>query len=150
MTFPRGVYAGLRSRIERSPAVSGIVAPVLRDILCAQVFTALAACLIGAALLPVSAAPLAFGAGAAVSAFNFRHTARFVQTHLSEPFSAALHCRLFFGFCTRLALTGAALYLLLVPCGLPAVPLLLGLGSTVAGIVLRGLSKLSGKSFKEA
>jgi hypothetical protein len=144
------MYTGLRGGIERCPALSGFVSPALRGILSSLVITAGAACAAGAVLFAWSPAPLAFGAGAAISVLNLVHIARFVQAHMPERFTVALYFRLFFGFCARLVLTGIALYLLLVPCGLPAVPLLLGLGSTVAGIVVWSLSKMSGKFFKEA
>ncbi|MDR1946033.1 MAG: ATP synthase subunit I [Desulfovibrio sp.] len=143
------ICSGLRNGIERCPALSGIVSPALRGILSVQILAAGAACLAGAALAAYSPALLAFGAGAALSSFNFLHSVRFIQTRMSDRFSAALHFRLFFAFCVRLALTGIILYLLLVPCALPALPLLLGLGSTVAGIIVWGLLQLSGKVFKE-
>jgi hypothetical protein len=144
------MYTGLRGGIERRLVLSGFVSPALRGILSALVLTAGAACAAGTALFVWNPAPAAFGAGAAISVFNFWHVARFVQAHMSEDFTVALHLRLFFGFCARLALTGVALYLLLVPCGLPAVALLMGLSSTVAVIVLWSLLKMSSKSFKEA
>jgi hypothetical protein len=144
------MYTGLRCGVERRLALSGFVSPALRGILSALVITAGAACAVGAVLFAWNPAPAAFGAGAAISVFNFLYSARFVQTHICGHFTVALHLRLFFSFCSRLILTGVVLYLLLVPCGLPAVPLLMGLGSTVAGIVVWGLLKMSGKSFKEA
>jgi hypothetical protein len=144
------MYSGLRGGVERRLALSGFVSPALRSILGSLVLAAGAACSAGAALFAWSPAPLAFGAGAAISVFNFLLSARFVQAHMTERFTVALYLRLFFGFCARLVLTGVALYLLLIPCGLPTVPLLTGLGSTVAGIVVWSLTKMSGQSFKEA
>jgi hypothetical protein len=149
ISLPR-LYIGLRGGIERRLALSGFVSPALRGILSALILAAGAACSIGAVLSVLSPVPLAFGAGAAISVFNFLYSARFVQAHLSGHFTVALYLRLIVSFCVRLVLTGIVLYLLLVPCGLPAVPLLLGLGSTVVGIIVWSLSKISGKSFKEA
>jgi hypothetical protein len=146
ISLPR-MCTGLRGGIERRPALSRFVSPALRGILSSLMLTAGAACAAGAALLVWSPAVLAFGAGAAISVFNLWHIAFFVQTHMSDRFSVALHLRLFSGFCTRLVLTGIALYLLLVPCGLPAVPLLLGLGSAIVGVVVWSLSKMSDNSF---
>jgi hypothetical protein len=146
----RRMYACLRNGIDRRLALAGFVSPALRGILSALILAAGAACSAGAVLSAWSPMPLAFGAGAAISVFNFLHSSRFIQARMTARFTAALHLRIFFAFCARLVLTGVALYLLLVPCGLPAVPLLLGLGSTVAGIVAWSLLKMSGKSFKEA
>ncbi|MDR1685864.1 MAG: ATP synthase subunit I [Desulfovibrio sp.] len=147
--FPR-MYTGLRGGIERRLPPPCFASPALRGILRALILAAGAACSLGAVLFVWSPVPLAFGAGAAISVLNFLHSARFVQAHMSERFTVALHLRLFFGFCARLVLTGIALYLLLIPCSLPAIPLLLGLGSTVVGIVVWSLLQMSGKSFKEA
>ena len=58
--------------------------------------------------------------------------------------------RLFLGLNARLVLIAIVLFALIVWMRAPVTPLLIGLSSTVAGIVVWGISRLSRKTVKEA
>ena len=89
--------------------------------------------------------PLLFGIGASIAAYNFWFLAKFVQNNLSDSFSPILLLRLVGGFNLRLILTGVVLFALIVWLKVPLAPLLAGLTSLVACIVIWGFSRLTRK-----
>jgi hypothetical protein len=93
--------------------------------------------------------PIAFAAGTALSTFSLWHIVRFAEKFTSARFSAIMGVRLFFGFTLRLVFIGAVLFLLMAPLKFPPVPILIGLGSTVVGITLKGATIIFGKTIKE-
>jgi hypothetical protein len=137
-------------RLERRLHAAGFTAPLVRRLLGTQVLLSAAGLGSGAALAWYSLWPLAFGIGAGIATYSLWQIARFSQGCISRNFSAALGVRLFMGFTFRLVLIGVVLFGLIVLLRAPVVPLLLGLGSTVASIALWGLARFPRKTVKEA
>lgn len=106
--------------------------------------------LVGLLCLWFSLWPLAFGLGALLMTYSLWHIIRFAQVSVQQQFTVALGLRLGLGFSARLLLIGTVLFALIVLLKVPVVPLVLGLTSTVAGIVLWGISRSSRKPVKEA
>jgi hypothetical protein len=144
------VFAFLRRNVERRLYKRGFVQPVVRQLLCTQVLVTGAALLCGLFLFPFTLWPLAFGLGALIATYSLWQIVRFAQVALPQQFSIAMGFRLGLGFTMRLLLIGMALFALIVPLRAPVAPLLLGLGSAVAGIVLWGMAKAFRKPLKEA
>lgn len=143
-------FSDICRNIDRRLHSLGFTAPLVRHLLRTQILLTCAALLAGAALFWFSLWPLAFGAGAAIATYSLWHIARFAQGCVYQQFSAALGIRLFLGFTARLVLISGVLFGLIVWLRAPIPPLLLGLGSTVAGIALWGFSRSSRKTVKEA
>lgn len=142
--------ASLRHALERRLYGLGFTMPVARHLLCTQVLVAAFGLLAGLLLLWLTLWPLAFGLGALIMTYSLWHIIRFAQVAVQQRFSAALGIRLGLGFSARLLLIGVALFALIALLKVPVVPLLLGLTSAVAGIVLWGIAKSSRKPVKEA
>jgi hypothetical protein len=81
--------------------------------------------------------------------FSLWQISRSAQAFVQMQYSALLALRLFFGLNVRLFLIGIVLFVLIVQLKAPLAPLLLGLTSTVASILLWGISRLSRKTVKE-
>ncbi|MDR3175802.1 MAG: hypothetical protein LBU06_04645 [Desulfovibrio sp.] len=135
--------------LERHLESAGFSLRAVRHVLCTQLIFSAVALLAGAAASVFSLAPIAFGAGSALSTFSLWHVARFGERCVNMRFSAGLGMGLFFGFFLRLLLIGAVLVLLLGLLKLPALPILAGLTSTVAGIAVWGATRLFGKTTTE-
>ena len=144
------VFAQIRHTVERRLYDMGFALPFVRYLLSIQILISGFALAAGIALLWYSRWPLAFGAGAAIITFSLWHISRSAQTLVQPQFSASHGLRLFCGFSVRLLLIGIALFMLIVWLKAPLVPLLLGLTSTVASILLWGISRLSRNTVKEA
>jgi hypothetical protein len=144
------ILAHIRHAIERRLYNMGFALPFARHLLCTQIIISGLALAAGVILLWYSLWPLAFGAGAAITTFSLWQISRSAQAFVHRQFSAALGLRLFIGFSARLFLIGIVLFALIVWLKVPLVPLLLGLTSTVASILLWGISRVSRKTVKEA
>ncbi len=142
--------AFFRQAIERRLYSRGFTSPVVRHLLGTQIMLAGTALVFGCIFVWLTLWPLAFGVGAAIAAFSLWHIARFAQANIQQRYSAALTIRLLAGFSARLVLISLILFVLIVWLKAPLAPLLIGLGSTVAGIVVWGISRLSGNTVKEA
>jgi len=143
------VFAHIRHAIERRLYDMGFALPVVRHLLCTQLIISGLALAAGIILLWYSLWPLAFGAGAAITTFSLWQISRSAQAFVQQQFSAALGLRLFMGFSARLLLIGIVLFALIVWLKAPLAPLLLGLTSSVASILLWGVSRVSRKTVKE-
>ncbi len=141
---------GFRQAIERRLYGMGFALPVARHILCSQLVITGLALVTGLVLCWYSTWPIAFGAGAALTTFSLWHISRSAQAFVRLPFSPLLGLRLFIGFTARLTIIGIALFALIVWLKVPVAPVLLGLTSTVASILLWGISRISRKTAKEA
>jgi hypothetical protein len=144
------ITASLRRNVERRLHARGFVQPVVRQFLCTQVLVTGAALIFGLFLFPFTLWPLTFGLGALIATYSLWQIVRFAQFALPLQFSIALGFRLGLGCTLRLLLIGIALFTLIVPLKAPVAPLLLGLGSAVAGIVLWAMGKAFRKPLKEA
>jgi len=144
------VFAGIRQAVEHRLYGYGFTLAFARHLLCTQLFITGTALLAGVAVAWFSLWPLAFGAGAALTTFSLWQICRSAQAFVHLQFSASLGIRLFAGFTARLLLIGIVLFALLIWLKVPVVPLLFGLTSTVASILLWGISRLSRKTVKEA
>jgi len=144
------VFAHIRHAVERRLYGMGFALPFVRYLLSIQIIISGFALTAGILLLWYSRWPLAFGAGAAIMTFSLWRISRSAQAFVQLRFSALLGLRLFFGFSVRLFLISIVLFVLIVWLKAPLVPLLLGLTSTVASILLWGVSRLSQKTVKEA
>ncbi|MDR1491012.1 MAG: hypothetical protein LBS65_11175 [Desulfovibrio sp.] len=141
--------AAWHKALERHLESAGFSLRAVRHILCTQIIFSVFALLAGAGASVFTPVPIAFGAGAALSTFSLWHVARLGERCANMRFSAGLGLGLFFGFSLRLLLIGAVLVLLLGPLKLPALPILAGLTSTVAGIAVWGATRLFGKTTTE-
>jgi len=142
--------AHIRYAVERRLYGMGFALPFVRYLLSIQIIVSGFALAAGIVLLWYSHWPLAFGAGAAIMTYSLWQISRTAQAFVQLQYSAALALRLFFGFSLRLLLIGIVFFVLIVQLKAPLAPLLLGLTSTVASILLWGISRLSRKTVKEA
>ena len=136
--------------VERRLYNRGFSSPQVRSLLATQMLVTAAAAIPGVTLCWLTLWPLSFAVGAAIAGFSFWNIARFAQAAIHTPYSTALALRLFIGFSARLILISVVLFALIVWLRAPLAPLLIGLGSAMAGIVVWGLSRLSRKTVKEA
>ena len=141
--------AHIRYAVERRLYGMGFALPFVRYLLSIQIIISGFAIMAGIALLWYSRWPLVFGAGAAVMTFSLWQISRSAQAFVQMQYSALLALRLFFGLNVRLFLISIVLFVLIVQLKAPLAPLLLGLTSTVASILLWGISRLSRKTVKE-
>jgi len=144
------VFAHIRHAVERRLYGMGFVLPFVRYLLSIQIIISGCALAVGIALFWYTRWPLAFGAGATIMTFSLWHISRSAQAFIQLQFSASLRLQLFLGFSVRLFLIGIMLFVLIAWLKVPLVPLLLGLTSTVASILLWGISRFSRKTVKEA
>jgi hypothetical protein len=144
------LFANLRHKVERRLYARGFASSTVRHLLTTQILLTGASLAVGILAAPFTLWPLAFGVGAAIAGFSLWHISRFAQANIQRQFSAALAIRLFAGFNARLVLIALVLFALIVWLRAPVAPLLLGLSSTVAGIVVWGIARLSRKTVKEA
>ena len=128
----------------------GFSSAVVRRLLATQILISVCGLLLGAALCWLTLWPLLFGIGASLACFSLWHLARFAQANIGIAYSPAMAIRLFLGLNARLVLIAIVLFALIVWMRAPVTPLLIGLSSTVAGIVVWGISRLSRKTIKEA
>lgn len=106
-----------------------------------SVFLILPACMLGTW-------PLAVLAGAILGTLNFYALAKVIQGLIFLRQSSVQ--LLLFGFYARLALTGVALYVLLVLCRASVVALLVGLSLVLVNILMYGAKFFLGQKLKEA
>ena len=137
MTFPASARHFVESQLYRF----GFVSEAVRHLLCIQILLSAATFVIGVAAFFFTRWPLFFAAGTILSSFSLWQISRFALSCQHQQFSAALGVRLFLGFTGRLLLIGIVLFVLLVWCKAPVIPLVAGLTSTVAVIVLWGASR---------
>lgn len=140
----------LRHNIESRLYRLGFSSSVVRRLLAVQILISFCGLLVGAAVFWLSLWPLLFGVGASLACFSLWHIARFAQANIQTQYTPAMALRLFLGLNARLALIAIVLFALIVWLKAPVAPLLIGLSSTVAGIVVWGISRLSRKTVKEA
>ena len=143
------VFAHIRHAVERRLYDMGFALPLVRYFLSIQIVISGFALTAGIILFWYSRWPLAFGAGAAIMTFSLWQLSRVAQELVQPSYSALLALRLFLGFNLRLALIAIVLFVLIVWLEAPLAPLLLGLTSTVALILLWGISRISRKTVKE-
>ena len=144
------ILTSIRHKIESRLYHLGFSSAIVRHLLCTQVMICGAAFIVGAALVWLTLWPLFFGAGAVIATYSLWQIARVAQASLQQQYSTALGLRLFFGFSGRLILISIVLFALIVWLRAPVIPLLIGLTSTVAGIVAWGISRRFRKTVKEA
>lgn len=144
------LIASLRHKVESRLYRMGFSSPIVRHLLATQILISACALAVGGAFFPLTLWPLTFGMGAAVACFSLWHIARFAQANIQRQYSPAMAISLFLGLNLRLALIAIVLFALIVWLRAPVTPLLVGLGTTVAGIVVWGISRLSRKTVKEA
>jgi hypothetical protein len=141
--------AHIRHAIERRLYTMGFALPVARHLLCTQIIISGLALTAGIILLWYSLWPLAFGAGATITTFSLWQISRSAQALVQQQYSTTLGLRQFIGFSARLLFIGIVFFALIVWLKVPLAPLLLGLTSTVASILLWGVSRISRKTVKE-
>ncbi len=144
--------AAIRKTIEDRLHASGFTVPLLRTLLLMQAAVAGAALILGIFVAPFSLWPLVFGIGATLALGGFAHLSRSAGRLIGRDFSTASLISLFFGFSARLALAGGILFLLIVRCNAPVIPLLLGLSAAPICILIWGIHnfcKYTGTSVKE-
>ena len=139
-----------RTTIERYLRNRGFTSPESRRIMVDQILLTAAACLMGAAALPLTDWPLAFGLGALLATINLWQIARFAHWSVTRQFSGKLACIGFAAFLFRFAGTGLVLYLLLIRAHMPVIPLVAGLSSLVVWLSVMRFSRGAGHSCKEA
>jgi len=144
------VLTHIRRTVERRLYAMGFSLPFARYLLCIQIIISGFALAAGIVLLWYSLWPLTFGIGAAIVTFSLWQITRSAQAFVHLQYSASLALRLYISFSARLLLIGIVLFVLIAWLKVPLAPLLLGLTSTVASILLWGISKNSRKIAKEA
>lgn len=144
------LYGSLRQRVEKFLYQRGFSSPIVRHLLTTQIIIIGIAAVVALALFWLTLWPFSFAAGAAIAGFSLWHISRFAQSAIQMQYSPALAVGLFVGFSARLVLIGVVVFALVVWLRAPLAPLLIGLGSTVAGIIVWGLSRQSRKTVKEA
>lgn len=144
------LIATLRQHIEGRLYKTGFSSSIVRHLLATQLLISGGALLLGSFFFWLSLWPLLFGIGASLACLSLWHIARFAQANIRTQYTPAMALRLFLGLNARLVLTAIVLFALIVWLRAPVMPLLVGLSSTVAGIVVWGISRLSRKTVKEA
>lgn len=144
------LVASIFQKLESLLYKRGFDSPAVRQLLAIQSLVVLCGLFLGVTLAWLTLWPLAFGIGAAIAGFSLWHIARFAQANIRSQYSPALAARLFLGLNARLTLIAIVLFALIVWLKAPVAPLLIGLSSTVAVIVVWGISRLSRKAVKEA
>ena len=144
------VLASIREKIESRLYHLGFSSATVRHILCTQGMLCGAALIAGLLLFPLTAWPLSFAAGALIAAYSLWGIARFAQANVRQQYSTILVLKLLFSFTGRFLIIGIALFVLIVQIKAPIIPLVIGLTSTVAGIVAWGISRYFRKTAKEA
>ena len=135
--------------VEKRLFARGFRTAGVRRILAGQLLLAAVFLGAGLSLLWLSAWPMAFALGALLAAQNLWWLARSTQWCLGRAFTpglALVHYLLFLG---RFALTGVALYVLLIWLRTPVIPLLAGLSTVVVSLMAWGFARAR-HSFKEA
>ena len=132
-------------KIEQWLFAKGFAIPQVRYILSAQILLCLLALGCGILVAPMTLWGLSFGIGACIAMYNFWFIARFVQKNFSDTYTTKMLVSLLLGFNVRLIATGAMLFVLIVWLKMPILPLLAGLTSLVACIIVWGFSKLTRK-----
>ncbi|MDR2489196.1 MAG: ATP synthase subunit I [Desulfovibrio sp.] len=140
----------LRQKIEFRLYTLGFSSDIVRHLLCTQILLCVVPLIAGILLCPITLWPLSFTAGALIATYSIWNIARFAEAHVNLEFTTTLGLKLFFSFSGRFLLIGVALFALIVWFKLPIIPLVIGLSSTVAGIVTWGVARLSRKTAKEA
>lgn len=115
-----------------------------------QLLLTIAALCIGVLAFPLTLWPVSFALGAVLASINLWWMAKSVRWSVSQRFSPALALVYFGGFLLRFTGTGVLLYILLVRLSLPLVPLVAGLSSVVACLMITAFSRTAGNSCKEA
>lgn len=105
---------------------------------------------VGVLAFPFSIWPFAFSLGALLATANLWWMAKSVTWSVSQRFSPTLVLVYFGGFLLRFTGTGVLLYILLIRCSLPLVPLIAGLSSVVLCLMMTAFFRNAGNSCKEA
>lgn len=130
-----------RTRIEHVLKVRGLSAAPVRHFLCTQLMLTDAALFVGLVLAWFSLWPLAFALGAVVSLYSLWSLCffaeRFIKAGIKKHGKADVRRLVLFNL--RLLVLAAVLYVLFGPLGLPAIPLLAGLSSSMISIMVWGL-----------
>lgn len=146
MIHPADIRQSLDVRLYRL----GFVSSAVRHLLTTQIIITAVGLACGMACLWFTLWPLTFAAGAAIATFSLWQISRFAQVAILQQFSASLAIRSGLGFILRLGLIAVVLFVLVIQLKAPVAPLVIGLTSTVAGMFLWGLARLSRKTVKEA
>lgn len=146
MIHPAEIRRNLDARLYRL----GFVSPIVRHLLATQVIITTAGFACGLLCLWFTLWPLMFAVGAAIATFSLWQISRFAQGAILQRFSAALAIQFGLSFTLRLVIVAIVLFVLVIRLSAPVAPLVLGLTSTVVGMSLWGLSRLSRKTVKEA
>ncbi|THB71999.1 MAG: ATP synthase subunit I [Desulfovibrio sp.] len=128
----------------------GFTQPQLRVLLRAQVVTMIGAGVLALALCWLSTWPLIFAVGAAMAVLNFYWMAKYAKQVAGLTFHKGLIVSLVFRFYARLAFTGILLFLFIFWLKVPVAPLVLGLSTVMATIVLWGAAQVIEHKAKEA
>lgn len=138
-----------RHAIEKILRNRGFTSPDSRRIMANQLMLAIAALGIGVLAFPLSIWPFGFALGALLATANLWWMAKSVTWSVSQRFSPVLVLMYFGGFLLRFAGTGVLLYILLVRCSFPLIPLVAGLSSLVVCLMITAFSRNAGNSCKE-
>lgn len=126
----------------------GYTQPEVRRLVALQVLVALSCCVAALVTGGLSAFMWSLAAGALLATVNFASLARFAQ-HLPYVQGGAVTA-LLIRFYGRLALTGLALFGLIVCGGASITGLLLGLSTVLVTAMFWGLARFGGNNVKEA
>ena len=140
----------IRLKIEAFLYKKGFASAIIRHLLCTQILIICLALISGVALLPFTTWALAFALGAIICTANFWFLARFAEANVRHQFSRALAIKSFLGFTLRLVVTAVVLFVLIVKLQIALIPLIAGLSSVVAGIVVWCIAKTLPTPAKEA
>ena len=136
--------------IDKTLYKDGFTKPELRILLRVQLLLVLAASLVSLAVCWFTPWPLIFTAGAAIVTLNFYWMAKFVRQVTGFTYERMLLAGLLVRFYGRLALTGILLFVLILWLRVPVIPLLMGLSTVVATIVIWGAAQMVEQKAKEA
>ena len=128
----------------------GFTKPELRGLLKVQIILVLCAACLALCLSWISVWPLAFAAGASIVTLNFYWMAGFVRQITRFTYDRMLLAGLLVRFYGRLVLTGILLFVLILWLKVPVIPLLMGLSTVVATIVIWGATRMVEQKAKEA
>ncbi|MGL4209153.1 MAG: ATP synthase subunit I [Candidatus Adiutrix sp.] len=132
-------------KIEQWLFAKGFNIPLVRHILAVQIMLCLVSLGLGVLLVPITVWGISFGLGASIAMYHFWFLVRFIQKKFSNKYTAQTLLLLFLGFNVRLIATAFLLFGLIVWLKMPLAPLLAGLSSLVACIIVWGFSKLMRK-----
>ena len=139
----------MRRRLDALLLRCGFIHPEGRALVRDQIVLAAVTSLAAMALSGFGDWGLAYGGGAFLATANFWWLVRFAQGLLTDASGAV--GRAFLGYFARLGVTGAALYVMIVPGGWPVWAILAGMSTVMMTIVVWGaLRGPKSSSVKEA